>query len=138
MADGKDAAAYPPQQQNPPPYSQPPNAACPQQPPNPGYPPAAQQPMPTHQTVVVTTVSSPGATFRDTPVMMQCPNCQNQITSCCSYENGMLVWIIVLVIALVFQLWLGCCLIPLCIDSLKDVRHTCPVCKFQLGLYKRL
>ena len=33
---------------------------------------------------------------------------------------------------------LGCCLIPFCVDSLMDVRHTCPVCLPELFLYKRL
>ena len=33
---------------------------------------------------------------------------------------------------------LGCCLIPFCVDSLMDVRHTCPVCLQELFLYKRL
>lgn len=32
----------------------------------------------------------------------------------------------------------GCCLIPFCIDALKDVDHTCPKCSALLGSYKRL
>ncbi|XP_071814928.1 LITAF domain-containing protein-like [Apostichopus japonicus] len=128
MADVK-TTGYP-QAQAPPPYNAPPAQA----PPPAGYPPPMQ---PTHQTVVVTTVSSP-IMYKETPVMIQCPNCQNQVTSTCIYENGLLVWIIVLVLLFVFQLWLGCCLIPLCINAVKDVRHMCPVCKYNLGYYKRI
>lgn len=37
-----------------------------------------------------------------------------------------------------FRCFLGCCLVPFCVDSLMDVRHTCPVCRQELFLYKRL
>ncbi|KAJ8310914.1 hypothetical protein KUTeg_012779 [Tegillarca granosa] len=33
--------------------------------------------------------------------------------------------------------WFVCC-IPFCISSLKDVRHTCPNCKQELGRYNRM
>jgi len=32
----------------------------------------------------------------------------------------------------------GCCLIPLCVDGLKDVDHICPNCNYTVGKYKRL
>ena len=34
--------------------------------------------------------------------------------------------------------WLGCCLIPFCIDSCKDVIHTCPNCRAPIGKFNRL
>ncbi|KAJ8036928.1 Lipopolysaccharide-induced tumor necrosis factor-alpha factor-like [Holothuria leucospilota] len=141
MADTKASGGYPqqpvgyPQQQPsaPPPYS---SAAGSTQPTVYYGPPQGQ---PTAQsTVVVTTVSHVGFPFRDVPVSMQCPNCHNHITSTCIFESGLLVWLLVLGIAFLLQLWLGCCLIPFFIDDLKDVRHVCPVCNYQLGVYKRL
>ena len=29
------------------------------------------------------------------------------------------------------------CLVPFCMDSTKDVEHTCPACELNLGVYKR-
>ena len=34
--------------------------------------------------------------------------------------------------------FLGCCLIPFCIDSCKDAVHTCPCCGQVVGRYQRL
>ena len=39
---------------------------------------------------------------------------------------------------LFFSCWLGCCLIPFCIDTCKDVIHTCPNCRAPLGKFNRL
>ncbi|XP_030875833.1 LITAF domain-containing protein isoform X4 [Leptonychotes weddellii] len=33
---------------------------------------------------------------------------------------------------------LGCCFLPFCVDSLMDVKHTCPVCRQELFRYHRL
>jgi lipopolysaccharide-induced tumor necrosis factor-alpha factor len=39
---------------------------------------------------------------------------------------------------ILFGLWLGCCLIPLCINSLKDVEHYCPNCNALIGRRDRV
>lgn len=36
-----------------------------------------------------------------------------------------------------FSCWLGCCLIPCCIDECMDVHHSCPHCKAYLGRHRR-
>jgi lipopolysaccharide-induced tumor necrosis factor-alpha factor len=49
----------------------------------------------------------------------------------------MVVGIICLVGLFIFPfILLGCCFIPLCIPSLKDVTHSCPNCNKVLGNYK--
>lgn len=32
--------------------------------------------------------------------------------------------------------FLGCCLVPFCVDSLKDVEHRCPTCRSVIVLYR--
>ena len=34
--------------------------------------------------------------------------------------------------------WLGCCLIPFCLDGCKDVIHCCPNCHARLGSFRRM
>jgi len=36
------------------------------------------------------------------------------------------------------RLWLGCCLIPFCINGAKDVVHSCPNCQRMVGRYNRM
>uniref|UniRef100_A0A3B5A518 Lipopolysaccharide-induced TNF factor n=1 Tax=Stegastes partitus TaxID=144197 RepID=A0A3B5A518_9TELE len=73
----------------------------------------------------------------DKPVRMDCPSCHQSVLSKVDYSSGTLTY-----------LWcgglflcgcvLGCCLIPFCVDRLKDATHICPTCKRVLGVYKRL
>ncbi|XP_033750577.1 LITAF domain-containing protein-like isoform X2 [Pecten maximus] len=102
-----------------------------QAPPPPGYQPA-------HQTVVVTT---PGYAqpliFREGPVNMSCPFCQAQIVTTTTYVTGTLAWLICGILILL-GFWLGCCLIPFCLNGCKDVVHTCPNCRQQVGKFSRM
>ncbi|XP_002739640.1 lipopolysaccharide-induced tumor necrosis factor-alpha factor homolog [Saccoglossus kowalevskii] len=147
-------------QQPPPPQypQQPPPAQYPQQPPPAQYP---QQPPPQYlqgppppqgyvqapvgqqmgTTVVVgagpnvTTVHSPR--YRDYPVQVQCPSCQQVVSTQTSYVTGLFTWMVAGIIC-VFGGWLGCFLIPLFLDVCKDVEHTCPNCKTLVGKFDRL
>ena len=38
---------------------------------------------------------------------------------------------------LVLSCWMGCCLIPCCMDECMDKEHSCPNCKAFLGKYRR-
>ena len=74
--------------------------------------------------------------FESTPVQLRCPNCQRDVVTNLSYEAGLLTW---LVVGIMFLLgfWL-CCWIPLFINELKDVIHTCPNCHYACGVHKKL
>jgi len=84
-----------------------------------------------------TTIITTAPVLPATPVSMQCPQCQQHIVTEVAFVNGTLV-ILCVIVLLLFGCWLGCCLIPLCIDDLKDVEHRCPQCHAYIGTKKRL
>ena len=76
-------------------------------------------------------------TFREIPVQMRCPNCQQDITTHTRYKIGLLTWLAVGAM-FIFGHALCLCLIPFCINSLKDVVHICPICNHVCGKYDRI
>ncbi|OWA50900.1 hypothetical protein BV898_15403 [Hypsibius exemplaris] len=69
------------------------------------------------------------------PVQRICYCCGQSIVTKIDYEVGdyaqSMMWLFC---------WFGglvCCWVPLCVSSMKDVVHSCPNCKYQLGRYKR-
>nr|ALG36746.1 lipopolysaccharide-induced tumor necrosis factor-alpha factor 2 [Brachionus koreanus] len=66
------------------------------------------------------------------PSYVSCPSCRAQVLTNISFENGLGTWLIAGGICLV-GCWLGCCLIPFCVDSFKDVKHYCPNCNVLIG-----
>ncbi|XP_025081454.1 cell death-inducing p53-target protein 1 homolog isoform X2 [Pomacea canaliculata] len=76
-------------------------------------------------------------TFRESPVHTRCPHCQAEILTGTHYETGTFTWIVCLILCLV-GCDLGCCLIPFCVDSCKDVVHTCPNCRQQVSRWSRM
>ncbi|XP_038568780.1 lipopolysaccharide-induced tumor necrosis factor-alpha factor homolog [Micropterus salmoides] len=73
----------------------------------------------------------------DSPVQVACPKCHQTVLSKVDYSSGLLTYLFCG--GLFFcGFVLGCCLIPFCVDRLKDAKHTCPTCKTVLGVYKRL
>ncbi|XP_069125512.1 LITAF domain-containing protein-like [Argopecten irradians] len=90
------------------------------------------------QTVVVTSPQYvQPMIFRESPVSMSCSFCQAQIVTTTTYTTGTLAWLICGILILL-GLWLGCCLIPFCLNGCKDVVHTCPNCRQQVGKYNRM
>ncbi|XP_032086466.1 lipopolysaccharide-induced tumor necrosis factor-alpha factor isoform X2 [Thamnophis elegans] len=86
-----------------------------------------------HQTVYI-----PGPLiFLDQPMQISCPACNQMIVTRISYQPGALAWLSCGGLALV-GCWLGCCLIPFCVDAMQDVQHFCPCCNAYLGVHKRL
>lgn len=100
------------------------------------YPPGGPQPAviiapPVHATVIV------GQQLTDTPAVITCASCHQNITTRVAYSAGLLAWLIFGIICL-FGCWLGCCLIPFCVDSCKDVDHFCPNCNHHIYKFKRM
>ncbi|KAI6652703.1 Lipopolysaccharide-induced tumor necrosis factor-alpha factor-like [Oopsacas minuta] len=109
----------------PPPYGPPP-------PQNPGYlyPP---QPVPAPAPQVVNILPT---SFGESSVACVCPNCHKHVTTEVNFVVGTLTILISLIIFLLIC-W-PCFWIPCVIDSLKDVEHRCPNCKWLIGKHKRL
>ncbi|KAL4239534.1 cell death-inducing p53 target 1 [Mactra antiquata] len=124
---GYGQGGYP--QQNYPQQGYPPQG-IPQQ----GYP---QQSM-GQQTVVITTQPTVvPQRFRETAVHTRCQYCHADIITATSYETGNFAWLICLILCC-FGLDAGCCLIPFCVDTCKDVVHTCPNCQQVLHRWTRM
>ncbi|XP_029949736.1 lipopolysaccharide-induced tumor necrosis factor-alpha factor homolog [Salarias fasciatus] len=73
----------------------------------------------------------------DDPVQITCPKCRQAVLTQVDYTSGLLTYLScggLLLCGCVF----GCCLIPFCVDRLRDARHSCPSCRAVLGTYKRL
>lgn len=122
---------YPPQQGYPPPQA--------------GYPPPQGYAPPvgahaTHQTTIIqqpTAVVVGSAVYGESPVSMMCPYCSATIVTSVTYNPGTLTWLVCGGLILV-GCWAGCCLIPFCIDGMQDAVHSCPNCRRQLGVYRRM
>uniref|UniRef100_A0AAR2JE06 LITAF domain-containing protein n=1 Tax=Pygocentrus nattereri TaxID=42514 RepID=A0AAR2JE06_PYGNA len=77
------------------------------------------------------------ALFGDSPVQVTCPTCRHTGLTNVEHSAGLLTYLFCG--GLFFcGCALGCCLIPFCVDRLRDVKHTCSNCKALLGVYKRL
>ncbi|KAM3916558.1 LITAF domain-containing protein-like isoform 1-T2 [Leptodactylus fuscus] len=94
-------------------------------------------PQPTVIVSPVTTTVVMGTSFTDTPASCTCPVCRQNVVSRIEYNTGLLTWLIFGILLLI-GCWLGCCLIPFCVDGCKDVDHYCPNCNHHLSKYKRL
>ncbi|XP_077172143.1 lipopolysaccharide-induced tumor necrosis factor-alpha factor isoform X3 [Paroedura picta] len=79
----------------------------------------------------------PRSLLQDRPVQMCCPFCSKVIVTRLTHSAGTLTWLSCGSLCLL-GCWVGCCLIPFCVDSLLDVDHYCPSCEALVGTYKRL
>ncbi|XP_056091615.1 lipopolysaccharide-induced tumor necrosis factor-alpha factor homolog [Rhinichthys klamathensis goyatoka] len=100
-------------------------------------PPQQGQPVTTPVVSVQTVYVQPGLIFGDVPVQAHCPVCQQNVITRLEHTSGALVWLSCAGLA-IFGCIYGCCLIPFCVDNLKDVTHYCPSCSSVLGSHRRL
>ncbi|XP_030646738.1 lipopolysaccharide-induced tumor necrosis factor-alpha factor homolog [Chanos chanos] len=100
------------------------------------YHPPVQAPPPTRPIVTVQTTVVQSGMYGTLPVQTVCPACAQNVITQLDYSSGNAVWLLCLGLCM-----FGCfpfSLIPFCVDSLKDVTHTCPNCRAVLGVYRRL
>ncbi|CAF0959636.1 unnamed protein product [Adineta ricciae] len=97
-------------------------------PPNAGTNPPAQG-LPVASHMLITTQS---LIYGDHPIQCVCPYCHQTIATRLERRTGLVPWLVCGGI-LLFGGWLGCCLIPFCMDGLKDTEHYCPNCAVLLG-----
>mmetsp|Transcript_44481 Transcript_44481/g.71287 ORF Transcript_44481/g.71287 Transcript_44481/m.71287 type:complete len:97 (-) Transcript_44481:92-382(-) len=76
-------------------------------------------------------------TFQEWPVRTECPHCGSLVLTVLQYDTGTLTWIMCCFLMFI-GLFLGCCLVPFCLDNCKDVTHICPDCKREVGRYYRI
>ncbi|KAF7271583.1 LITAF domain-containing protein-like [Rhynchophorus ferrugineus] len=70
------------------------------------------------------------------PTHMVCPHCGAEIDTSTKSEPSTKAYIASLILCVIGCFW-GCCLIPCCMDSCRNVKHKCPNCDSYLGTYKR-
>ncbi|XP_064806585.1 uncharacterized protein LOC135523684 [Oncorhynchus masou masou] len=71
------------------------------------------------------------------PAIVQCPICEQVITTETYRKIGGAAWMLCLVSSMLGCV-AGCCLIPFCLDNLKDVRHRCPECHSNIYTAERM
>ncbi|CAF3087939.1 unnamed protein product [Rotaria socialis] len=93
----------------------------------------------TEHTAVQQSVASvpPTGVFSEQPIKCVCFQCGATILARATKENGILTWLLCGGLLLI-GCWCGCCLIPFCVDSVKDTVHYCPQCSTTLGRKKVL
>ncbi|XP_059414566.1 lipopolysaccharide-induced tumor necrosis factor-alpha factor homolog [Carassius carassius] len=106
---------------------------------SPMYPPPPHQGQPVTSPVVSvqTVYVQPGLVFGSVPVQAHCPVCARNVITRLEYTSGALTWLSCAGLT-IFGCIYGCCLIPFCVDSLKDVTHHCPNCSSVLGVHRRM
>ncbi|XP_036422720.1 U11/U12 small nuclear ribonucleoprotein 25 kDa protein isoform X1 [Colossoma macropomum] len=67
----------------------------------------------------------------------QCPFCEQYITTEISTITGNTTWLVCMVCTFICCI-AGCCLIPFCMDSFKDIVHKCPKCRSQIHTCKKM
>ncbi|KAI7819615.1 LITAF-like zinc ribbon domain-containing protein [Gamsiella multidivaricata] len=75
--------------------------------------------------------------LRNNPGLVVCQHCRHLVQTETLPENGSCTYLGVLILLLAGVSSCGCCLLPLCMTSWKDIMHSCPNCQEDIGLYSR-
>lgn len=76
-------------------------------------------------------------TYRDWPMHVICQYCAADVRTSTHYRSGCMTYLLCGLLTMC-GCFLGCCLVPFCIDGCKDVIHTCPNCDQVVGHFERL
>uniref|UniRef100_A0A183CFZ9 LITAF domain-containing protein n=1 Tax=Globodera pallida TaxID=36090 RepID=A0A183CFZ9_GLOPA len=71
------------------------------------------------------------------PQQTHCTYCHHRVPTRTRIVVGNMTWMVCCGICLVGGFFLCCCLVPFCIDDLKDCEHYCGNCNIYLGTFKR-
>jgi len=88
----------------------------------------------TEQEQNVRVVYLPAPNFGPKSAKVICSSCQATVTTSTDSRPSMMAWAVSC--ALCFTMLWPCFCVPFCIDSFKDVKHSCPNCNATLGRYK--
>ncbi|KAF9158871.1 hypothetical protein DFQ27_008351 [Actinomortierella ambigua] len=72
------------------------------------------------------------------PGVVVCPHCHYVVLTETEPEAGSCTYLSILTLLLLGITSCGCCLLPLCMTSGKDMLHSCPNCSEEIGLFSRL
>ncbi|CAH1763637.1 13743_t:CDS:2 [Entrophospora sp. SA101] len=76
--------------------------------------------------------------LKDEPTMTTCPHCNAIVLSRVKFEPGSATWLSSLGLFFFGITSCCCCLVPFCINDLKDCIHSCPNCNKAMAKYSRL
>lgn len=76
------------------------------------------------------------ATESEIPFATDCPECHTKVVTNTEHKAGPFTWVACIMLAS-FGFFLGCCAVPFCIKSAKDVVHICPNCNCEIGRHSR-
>ncbi|KAF9335773.1 hypothetical protein BG006_010663 [Podila minutissima] len=76
--------------------------------------------------------------LRTKPGVVVCQHCRHLVLTETMPENGSCTYLGILGLILAGVTSCGCCLLPLCLTSCKDIMHSCPNCHEDIGLYSRI
>ncbi|XP_061737312.1 lipopolysaccharide-induced tumor necrosis factor-alpha factor homolog isoform X2 [Nerophis ophidion] len=79
---------------------------------------------------------APASLLTDVPGQVTCINCHTHGITRTRYINGALTWVIAGVLGF-FCFW-PCLFIPFCLNTCKDVEHSCSTCGTVLHIHKQM